>query len=302
MTRTKRYAPYIEEQHTSFLSLTATHRDTIISDSPFADYDLIDANNAFFGLGYVISSFPSLQDIFGKNMAGLDIETLWSSVFGDIVSTSEVDETVAEEIKLLDDEIEGELTKYQVGMRNLNAVSSSSFVIGKAMVEDKRVKAFAKISLDARAKLFSTAGKEYATRLNWEKKEITTYAEVMKAYFMDKSKLDNVHTTFDVKDSLWPLTVLDFERAALATMQSVVSCQKTQEIRKRSDVSKMLSVAADTVTGLQIGTSVGGWVGAIVGAAIGTHVGIAKMLAENNQYGLIPIAFILPAPFGLMYE
>jgi len=271
-TKTKRYAPYIEAQHVEFLTITATRRDDIISDSPFIGYSSIEISDAFFGLGYLISSFPNLQDMFGKHMAGLDIETLWDSTFNGIVNSSEVDEVMVEEIKLLDEEIERELADYQVSMRNLNAISTSSFILGKAVVEDKRVKAFAKISLDNKIELFSTIGKEYTTRLDWEKGDITVYANAMKDYFMYTAIIDNVNAKFVSKNSLWPFTVLSFEEAALGTMQSVVSWQKKTEPRERSDVSKGLLVASYTTTGYMIG---GPW-----GAAVGAIVGIGMMLLE----------------------
>ena len=72
-TTTVRYPQYVEEAHQSFLELVATYRDAAIDDSPFADWTDIEYSDAFFGSGYTIASFPSLYDMYGKFLAGLDI-------------------------------------------------------------------------------------------------------------------------------------------------------------------------------------------------------------------------------------
>lgn len=279
-TKTKRYAPYIESKHTDFLAITAIRRDDIIDDSPFTNYDPVDVDIAFFGLGYIISSFPSLNNMFGKHMAGLDIEEVWTRAFDKLINEHEIDDAVVERMKLADDEmVKGELADFQVDMRNLNAVATSSFVLGKAVVEDKRVKTIAKISLDAKIDFFAIALDEHTSHLSWEKKTVTVYAEIMKSYFMFKPELDDVNTTFDSRDLLWPFTVLSFEGAALGTMQSIVSWRKTASPRKRSTLSTGLSVASYTVSGVMIGSYFGPY-GAVIGGVIGFVVGVGMMLLE----------------------
>jgi hypothetical protein len=280
ITKTRRYAPYIEEHHSTFLDITATRRDIIISEAPFASYNPIEVNAAFFGLGYLISSFPSLYDMFGKHMAGLDIESLWNSTFGKIVGEPSIDVNISEEMKLVDDEmVKGELADFQVSMRNLNAVATSSFVIGKSVAEDKRIKFFANISLEAKAALLPSVEKEYKSHINWEKMTVTVYARAMKNYFMYSNLVDIVNTTFASRASLWPFTVLSFEGAALGTMQSTQSWKKQMD-RERSVVSKVLLVASYGVTGALIGSEIlPGW-GTVIGAVVGIIIGIAIMLLE----------------------
>lgn len=277
----KRYSPYIETQHAEFLSITATRRDVIISDSPFADYSPIEINEAFFGLGYLISSFPSLYDMFGKHMAGLDIDSLWNSIFEKTVGDPNIDVTILEDMKLIDDEmVKGELADYQLKMRDLNAVATSSFVVGKAVTEDKRIKYLASISLEAKVALLDSAGKAYATRLNWEKTEVTVYARTMKAYFMFAAMMTNVNTNFASRELLWPFTVLSFEGVALGTLQGTASWQKKMLSRERSTVSTVLSISSYTVTGVVIGTEIlPGW-GTLIGGVVGFVVGIAMRLLE----------------------
>lgn len=280
ITKTRRYAEYIEGHHGALLDHVSTTKLAIFTISPFADYVPVEIDAAYFGLGYLISSFPSLYDMFGKHMAGLDIESIWNSTFGKIVGEPSIDTAISENMKLVDDEmVRGELADFQVGMRNLNAVTTSSFVVGKAVVEDKRVKLFAKTSLEAKVELLPNMGSEYISHINWEKMTVTVYARAIKDYLMYKNLVDVANTTFASRDSLWPFTVLSFEGKVLGTMQSATSWKKTMD-RERSLVSKTLLVLSYTATGAVIGGEIGGGYGAIIGAVIGIIVGIAIMLLE----------------------
>ncbi len=279
-TVTRQYAPYIESLHSTFLNTVATYRTAVVNDSPFSNYAASEVDTAFFGIGYTINNLSSLYDMFGNHMIGLDVEILWKQLFDDIVNNSEIDEAIAEEMKLVDEEIVNkELANFQVDMRNLNAVSTSSFIIGKAIVESKRIKTFAEISLDARTDNLSDIEKEYTARLNQEKSIVTTYAAIMKAYFIFKPETDDVNTYFGSRGSLWPFNVLAFEGMALGTMQGVASWQKTMDPRKRSDVSKAFLVASYTATGAYIGSSFGPY-GTVIGGVVGFVVGVAIMLLE----------------------
>ena len=132
-----RYAPYIEARHSDFLLSVYSARIGAISNSPFANYTDIEVDNAFFGAGYTISSFPSLYDMYGKFMAGLDIEALWTQEYNDTIDSSVVNDLIAAEGALIDDEIETtSIPRLQTGMRDLNSVMSSSFVVGKSLIED----------------------------------------------------------------------------------------------------------------------------------------------------------------------
>jgi len=105
-TTTIRYAPYVESYHQAFLAKISEEALAVVDDSPFTGYTDIDVDTAFFGTGYLISSFPSLYDMYGKFMAGLDIEVLWAQNYEDTVNAAEVDNTVTAEADLIDDDIE----------------------------------------------------------------------------------------------------------------------------------------------------------------------------------------------------
>ena len=280
-SKTIRYAPYIEEQHSKFLALVTTHRNSIIDDSSFANYSFIKTSEAFFGLGYLISSFSSLYDMFGKHMAGLDIEDIWDGTFERLFDAPNTDANILESMKIIDDEIvKGDLAEYQVSMRNINAISTSSFIVGKAVGEDKRLKLLSKMSLEAKVNLLDSVEKEYVSHINWEKSIVTIYATIMKDYFMQLDLTNYVNYTFASRNALWPFTVLSFEGYALGTMQSKASWRKSMSPRERSTVSKVLLVSSYTATGAMIGSHILPGVGTVIGGVVGTIVGIAMLFLE----------------------
>lgn len=228
ITTTIRYAPYIESHHNTFLDLVASYRASLIGDSPYSAYTDIEIEDAFFGAGYAISSFPSLYDMYGKFMAGLDIEALWSQEFEDTVNASVVNDLIAAEAGLMDDDIEANvLPRFQTGMRDINAVMGSSYVIGKAMIEDARVKSIAKFDAELRYKLIPVVQDRWQTHLKWNEQVVQTYVEVMKLYYATAQAINEFNYTMEAKDKLWPFTVLDFERAAIGVLQGATTSKQS---------------------------------------------------------------------------
>jgi len=281
-TTYRRYAPYIEDRHSTFLTETFAQGDVMIDNSPFANFDTLDVNDAFFSTGYAISSFPSLYDMFGKFMAGLDIDAIWDNVFKDTLENTEINEAVVAEMALVDDKITNDLVSFQLKMRDMNAIASSSFIIGKSIIEDKRLKELAKLSSKAKLDLIIEVKANVIDFLNWLQKTITSYAELMKAYYQFKPDVDDYNTTNVARNMLWPFTVMDFERAALDALQSTISFQKEGLKRTRSNLSKGLLVASYTVTGATIGGQIGGPWGILIGAVVGLIVGIAMLYLEEE--------------------
>ncbi len=278
--KTTRFAPYIEEHHASFLDLTHSKTMGIIDDSPYGGYTPVEIDTAFFCIGNSISNFPSLYDMYGKFMAGFDVEILWGYVFVDSLTSPEINTSISEEMKLVDDNIiKNTLPEFQIMMRDINSVASSSFVIGKSAIENGRVKTLSKISSEAKFQMIPSVQERFNSSLSWAKKTITTYAESMKLYYMTKMGVDKINYEFDTQNKLWPFNVLDFEGVSLGTMRRGMGYQKTIERRTRSDISKVLLVSSYTLNGALIGSYFGPW-GTVIGVFVGFAVGIAILFLE----------------------
>ena len=117
---TVRYAGYVEAHHSTFLDIVATRRDAALDDSPFTGYTDIEYADSFFGAGFTIASFPSLYDMFGKFMAGLDIEVLFTQILDDSINNTAIDKRVsAHAMTLEDDIIESANPRLVTGLRIL---------------------------------------------------------------------------------------------------------------------------------------------------------------------------------------
>lgn len=288
-TQTIRYAAYVESLHKQFLVATRYYRDQVVDSSPFSGYANISLSDAFFGAGYVLSNYPSLYDMYGKFMAGLDVDALYSQLFEDTVNSPEVNNLVAAEAVLMEDDIEANvLPRLQTGIRDINSVIASTFVIGKALIEDTRVKALEKFRAELKYKLIPTVRDRWIAHLDWNKNIVCTYAEIIKFYISAKIDVDDVNYAYATKNKLWPFTVLEYERAALGALQGAMTT--TTNAAGTSTVSRVLGGAlSGASTGAMIGNAVSpaqaatstsaataggaGW-----GAGIGAALGIAAAL------------------------
>jgi len=266
---TVRYAPYVESLHQSFLEKVAAKRIAVVDDSPFDDYVDIEVDDAFFGSGYTIASFPSLYDMYGKFMAGLDIDALWTQMYNDTLESPAINTLVAAESALLDDDIEtNSIPRLQTGMRDLNAVLSSSYVVGRSVIEDGKAKSVAKFSADLKYRLIPVAQERWQLHLQWNQNVVSIYSEIMKLYYATKMDVDDVNYSMAAKDRLWPFTVLDFERAALGALQGATN-SKT-DVAGASTAKRMIGGA---LSGAAMGAMIGGKTNPTYGAAIGAVVG-----------------------------
>ena len=272
-TATVRYADYIEDKHRDFLNVMAAKRAAVIDDSPFADVDPIPFDDAFLGVGFVLSDFPSLYDMYGKFMAGLDIEVLYDQIFADTVTGPQVNALVSAEAALLDDDLLTKvLPRFQTGMRDINAVVSSTFVVGKAMIEDARVKSLSKFSGELKYRLIPVATERWTRHLEWNKGVIMTYAEIIKMYFLGKHDAKEYNLELLIKDRLWPFTVLEYERAAIGALQGATTT--TTKAAGSSQAGRALAGALSgaAMGGMLAGASQGavaGPTGIIVGGLLG---------------------------------
>jgi hypothetical protein len=270
---TVRYAGYIEDKHKDFLNEIVVRRTAAIDNSPYASYTAVASDDGFFGVGYTLASFPSLYDMYGKFMAGLDVEVIYDQIYGDLMEGPVTHNLVSAEAAFLSDELESDiLPRYEVGMRDLNAVMSSTFIIGKALLEETRLKAVAKYSAGLQYALLPIAAQRWQAHLEWNKAVVLTYAEIMKLYFTAKMDVDNHNTEMLAKNRLWPFTVLDYERVAIAALQGAT--KSTTNAAGGSGVGRAISGALG-------GAAAGAMMTPafpVAGAAIGGLLGLAGAL------------------------
>jgi len=277
--RTIRHPDYVQEHHDEYLQKTLENRIAALETNPYAGYtfNCIDAD--FFGAGYLITSYTSLAAMFGKFMAGFDIEDVWEKSALDILSPQEIHKHAAEQKQKLDANIDMNIRPaFQRALRDINAVGSSSFVIGCANIESKRIKDYAKISLDATTSLLIKVQDKFRENLAWNRDVITSYAKIMKAYFSFRMDTDIKGYTFLAEDVLWPFTVLDFDRRALNALGPQYLENETDQVdgwyQRNKTLIGAISILAWTIQGAYIGSSYPPW-GTLIGAVVGFVIGVA---------------------------
>jgi hypothetical protein len=263
---TVRYADYIESKHQDFLNIMVTRRNAAIDQSPYANATVISVDDGFFGVGYTLASFPSLYDMYGKFMAGLDVEALYDQIYGDLMDGSVTNNLVSAEAALLDDDMETTLIpRMETGMRDINATVSSTFIIARAILEQTRLKQVAKFSAELKYQLLPLIEKRWSAHLEWNKNVVATYNEVMKLYYSVKMDVEQHGLDVKAKNVLWPFTVLDYERVAIAAMQGAT--KSTEGVAGGSKLQRGLS-------GLLGGASMGAMFG---GSAMGGAMGLTNV-------------------------
>lgn len=278
---TIRYAPYVEQHHSTFLNYTWSYvASGLLEDSPYHDYEVLSMEDAFFGAGYLISSFPSLYDMYGKFMAGLDIEVLWTQSLEDTLNNGAVESVLSAEADMMDEDVQNTiLPRFMTGMRDINAVMSSSFVIGKAVIEDARVKGFAKTSAGIKLGLIPIAQSRWESHLNWNKTVIMSYAEIMKLYITAKLDIDLHNMEMRTKDLLWPFTLLDHQRLAVACLQGATDAKSSVKGASRGQ-SATAGALGGAAAGAMIGSEIMPGYGTAIGAVVG---GIAGLIGGYNS-------------------
>lgn len=272
-----KYAPYVEEKHKSFLNTAYLHRSRLIDDSPYNELTKVEIESAFFSVGYVLSDFPALYEMFGKNMAGLNIEELWDDSLEDTLLSDIITALSNAEAEILDDDIETKiLPELSLAMWNANAVTTSTFVIAKANVEKARTLTMGNFNNNLRYTLLPDVQNLWNQKLNWKRSLIEQYARIMKLYYLNKLNVNKFNYGMSIENKLWPFIVLDWERSALGALQGARSSTSGFKKDGASDLESALGGALGGAgVGAQVGMAVGGPVGAAWGAGIGAIFGIA---------------------------
>lgn len=264
-----RYAPYIEDHHKTFLDNISSEVSQAIVQSPHEGLEDFTIDEGFLGAGYLLSDFPALYDMFGKFMAGLDIDVLADQMLESAVGNETINNLVAAEAAILDDHVSTKiLPKFLTGMRDINAVSSSSFVIGKANIAESQTKAIEKYSSELRYRMIPIATDRWRAHLDWNKDVIRGYSDLLKFYLAARIDTRDQNQRYKVKDALWPFTILDFQRAALGALQGASNSKSSVE---GDEPSQLMAALGGGLSGAAAGAGFG-----VPGAIVGGVLGVAS--------------------------
>ena len=262
---TIRYAGYVETHHQAFLNKISNETGGAYHSSPYGDFANFEISDGFFGVGYALSNFPSLYDMYGKFIAGLDIDALATQVETNSIEGNYTSELVSAEASMLEDHInEKILPKFQTGMRDINSVMSSSYIIGKSLIASSQLKAVSKYSAEVKYRLLPLAHEKWKMHLEWNRQVVQQYAELLKLYVSAEMDVEGYNVGLRVKDKLWPFTVLEYQRAALGAIQGAQNITGSGE-----GPSQTQKAIGGALSGASAGFMLGGPSGAVVGGVLG---------------------------------
>ena len=274
--QTIRYAPHIEQAHKALLggnfnSNVAIAINNVLGKSPYSGFEHFDIDDAFFGRvpgdpsrTYEVRNFPSLYDMFGKFMAGLDVHVLWSDVYEDTVHGPEIATAVSSQSELLDNEVRTKvLPSFLAGMRDINAIQSTTFVIGKAIIADSQVRQMNEFQSRLRLSAVELSGQLWRTHLDWSKGVVALYAEMTKLYYATRLSVDKDHLEYDALHLQWDLNLFDDARAMVGALNGASATTN------KGKPSQAVSAIGGALSGAAAGAAVGGPYGAAAGAVLG---------------------------------
>jgi hypothetical protein len=322
------HSAYLENIHSDWLSnggadsITSSVTDIMnaaLGNSPWTGLAAYDPSTDITAYETVLTAFKTI-------LSGIVDTTDWASLYTqalasigaynplvipDMVATTITNATITASstahADLIDDEMTTKvLPRFRRGMQDINAVVSSAFPIGEAIIEafrDRDVAEYdAKLRLEAEIKnaeintevrkinilknldLWKGNKQDYLTasgqmlqlmmnRIGWEEGYAKSFIESKRIKIVAKKEQTDQDAKIDEEDALWDLEVFQFGANVMAGIQGGTSgARAKQPSMLQSMIGGALSGAA---SGAMIGSAIPG-VGTAIGAGIGGVLGLAS--------------------------
>ena len=310
------YPDYMKDWHKDVLGSGALGGDDVtgvmaaaLGASPYAGAVAFDPDTDITAWEAAITGFDAI-------LAGVDPTVDWAALFAaagaaiavaDIAAVAGITEALITADSLafsdnLDDEITTKvLPRYEGGMRDINAVVSSAFVIGEGIIEAFRTRDVAKhesalrisaasenANIDLKVgeintkKNIAVAGLEieaasqmvrmFLQNIAWEEGLARLVVDSRRMKIIAKSEEATQNIDYDAADDRWDLEVFKYGGNMLAAIGSASVSEGMKGPSKMQ--SAMGGAMSGAATGAMVGTAFGNPVaGAVVGGVIGAGMG-----------------------------
>ena len=266
------YPDYMKTFHEGVLGTGAMAGETLTAamaaaygSSPWAAEVSYDPDTELVDM---IAAPDTLQTMVDLLSSGTGLDTLISSILDEARIDTAVDEYAADLDARLASEI---LPRFEAGMRDINAVSSSAFAIGRALIEENQDRQVAKFSSTVHMKAFSDdAIQVIGLKLQYQQLVSTMIADVNRIKIVAKKEETDTNLKIDEHDALWDLEVFQHGANMLVAIGGGTANPKGKE------PSQMQSVLGGAMSGAAAGAMVAPAnpiLGAIVGGVLGAATG-----------------------------
>jgi len=274
------FPAYIENTHKNWLAFDGFHLlTTCISDemqaamgnSPYAALVAYDPDPAIATYLAEVADYEVLVDAMTGSLNSVDIAPLE-------ITDAEILVDAAAHGALIDDQlISVVLPRFEAGMRDINAVVTSAFVIGRANLEDSRDHEIAKFAADLKMRSRSTGVERSDILLRWAmlrlehaNKMATLEIESERIKIVAKKEENDVLNELEVKDATWNLDLFQYGGNLMAAPGGGTAV--TGSHKPSAAGSTLGGALSGAAMGATIGSSypvAGTIIGGIVGGAAG---------------------------------
>ena len=273
------YPNYMETVHNDWLDNTGVDTisssitdvmDAALGNSPWTGQSAYDPDADITAM---IAAEDLLQDLVDLLSAGTTLDTLISEVLDETRIDDLVDEYEADAAARLAATI---LPRFRRGMQDINAVVSSAFVIGEAVIEAEQERNVNKYS----AELHGKAGVDAAIqiinlKLEYQRAASAMLSEIYRMKIVAKKEENEIEMKIDEADGLWDLEVFQYGANLLAGIGGGTVAPNT---KRPSTAQSMIGGAlSGAAAGAMVGNTIPG-LGTAAGAGIGLALGAASAL------------------------
>jgi len=270
------YPSYMQNWHGAALGQGAfnptmtTVMNSALGNSPWTGQAAYNPNT---DTSMMITSVEDLQDLVNLLSSSTPLNSLVANVLSESRIDDAVDEFSADALARIDSEI---IPRFERGMQDINAVVSSAFVIGRALIMENSNRQISKYSADLHMRAFSEdALKIIQMKLDYQRMASTLTSEVYRIKMVAKKEENDLNIKIDEEDAKWDLEVFQYGSNLLASIGGgTVNPQKQSISTAQSVIGGALSgAAAGAMVGAEIG-AVGGPLGGLIGAILGGASGL----------------------------
>lgn len=272
------YPGYMEGIHEEWLddsgadtlteSMTSV-MEAAIGSSPWSSQVAYDPDT---DIAAMVSAGADMQTLVTLLSSGTSLNTL----INDVLDDSRIDDAVTEFADDLDARLTSEvIPRFERGMQDINAVVSSAFVIGRALIEQGQDRQVAKYSADLHMKAFSDdAIRVIQLKLEYQRVASAVIAEIYRMKIAAKSDQNKMDMDIDDKDAKWDLEVFQYGANLMASIGGgTANTNKPGPSQSQSAIGGALSGAA---AGAMVGSTFGPGPGTAIGAVAGGVLGAAS--------------------------
>lgn len=271
------YPEYMKTQHQTWLTALASLITTATTgDSPFASDTAYDPTTRITTMDNAVCAFNGVVDALAH-------ETDWESAVDAAVAKIDAavidDTTITTDIDAYSDQLDDEITNkvlpaFQGGMRDVNAVYSSAFVMGEAHIYAMRDRDVAKYASELRVKLnlyrvelikasVSNMLSNLMKRVEFEQSVAHYSIESTRIGVVALKEQIDQDILIEDLDARWDMDVYQYGANMLAGIGG-----GSVSTGSSAGMSKSQSALSGAIAGASIGAGAGGWA-AGAGAVIG---------------------------------